>query len=127
MRQTRKMRLEKPTSRIAPRRCGCPQAAAAKTQRVTKNAPPIAAILPIGPPYLTFVRKAKLCDESPLGSLGRGTPHSTSSFAYSIFNFFHIASTFAFTSGAILSIGGHARVNPSAAHFRVASIPIFDP
>ena len=31
------------------------------------------------------------------------------------------------TDGSIFSICGHGRVNPSAAHLRVASIPIFDP
>lgn len=46
---------------------------------------------------------------------------------HSIPSFFHIASTFATTDGSIFSICGHARVNPSAAHFLVASIPIFDP
>lgn len=39
----------------------------------------------------------------------------------------HIASTFAFVALSISIIAGHGRSNPSAFHFRVASIPIFDP
>ena len=46
---------------------------------------------------------------------------------YSIPSFFHIASTLAFTFASIASIGGHGRVNPSAGHFLVASIPILLP
>ncbi len=46
---------------------------------------------------------------------------------YSIPSFFQIASTFVFTPLSIVSIGGHSRVNPSAAHFLVASIPILLP
>ena len=41
--------------------------------------------------------------------------------------FFHNSSTRCFTSADIVINGGHGRVNPSPAHFRVASIPIFEP
>src|SRR6185437_173360 len=39
----------------------------------------------------------------------------------------HIASTRRFVSSSITTRPGHARVNPSSGHFRVASSPIFDP
>ena len=38
-----------------------------------------------------------------------------------------ISSTLDFTSSGIVSICGQGRMKPSAAHFLVASIPIFDP
>ena len=41
--------------------------------------------------------------------------------------FFHNSSTLLFTSPDISITPGHGRVNPSPGHFRVASIPIFDP
>jgi hypothetical protein len=40
---------------------------------------------------------------------------------------FHIPSTRAFVFSSIKISSGHGRVNPSVSHFRVASIPIFDP
>src|SRR6266446_4640217 len=40
---------------------------------------------------------------------------------------FQIASIFAFVSSSMRISSGHGRANPSDAHFRVASIPIFDP
>jgi hypothetical protein len=40
---------------------------------------------------------------------------------------FHSSSTRRFTSGAISMTSGHGRTKPSSGHFRVASIPIFDP
>src|SRR6266550_2137800 len=39
----------------------------------------------------------------------------------------HIASTRSFVAGSISITLGQLRVNPSSGHFRVASIPIFDP
>ena len=42
-------------------------------------------------------------------------------------NFPHNASTRAFVAPSISIIAGHGLSNPSAFHFRVASIPIFDP
>ncbi len=42
-------------------------------------------------------------------------------------SFAQIASTLAFVAPSISIIAGHGRSNPSAFHFRVASIPIFDP
>ena len=39
----------------------------------------------------------------------------------------HIASTLAFVSASISIIAGHGLSNPSAFHFRVASMPIFEP
>jgi hypothetical protein len=40
---------------------------------------------------------------------------------------FQIASTLAFVFSSTSISSGHGRANPSLAHFRVASIPIFDP
>ena len=40
---------------------------------------------------------------------------------------FQIAATRAFVPSSITISSGQGRVNPSVAHFRVASIPIFDP
>src|SRR5882724_5647805 len=42
-------------------------------------------------------------------------------------NPFHIPATRAFVSSSIKISSGHGRANPSLAHFRVASTPIFDP
>src|SRR2546430_12347875 len=38
-----------------------------------------------------------------------------------------MASTFCFVAWSITILFGHSRVNPSSFHFRVASIPIFEP
>ena len=42
-------------------------------------------------------------------------------------NFSQTESTRFFVSPSISIIAGHGLLNPSAFHFRVASIPIFDP
>ena len=39
----------------------------------------------------------------------------------------HIASTLAFVAVSMRRLSGHGRVNPSAAHLRVASMPILLP
>jgi hypothetical protein len=42
-------------------------------------------------------------------------------------NVFHSAATRALVVSSIKISSGHGRVNPSVAHFRVASMPIFEP
>jgi hypothetical protein len=61
------------------------------------------------------------------GSRG-STPHREGTFPwYQSPARFHNSSTRRFTSGAISMTPGQGLVNPSPGHFRVASIPIFDP
>ncbi len=74
------------------------------------------------------LRQKTECIAQPWVGLVR-LPHkaNTTRIAYSIFNFPHIPSTLRFTSAGITSIGGHCRVKPSAAHLRVASMPILLP
>ena len=57
------------------------------------------------------------------------TPHACVNFSYDLSSAseFQSASTRFFVSSSINISSGHGRVNPSDAHFRVASIPIFDP
>src|SRR5579884_3923338 len=45
----------------------------------------------------------------------------------SFFSCSHFASTISFVARSDPTSSGHGRVNPSVGHFRVASIPIFDP
>jgi len=56
-------------------------------------------------------------------------PHVCVKFSYDLSSEsdFHNASTRFLVSSSINISSGHGRVNPSDAHLRVASIPIFDP
>ncbi len=53
-----------------------------------------------------------------------GSPNASSYFRPA---FFHSRSTRCFTSGDISITPGQGRVKPSPVHFRVASMPIFEP
>ena len=68
-----------------------------------------------------------LCELCALNSAYSAFSPLFSESAFQIPKLFQIASTRAFVFSSTSISSGHGRANPSLAHLRVASIPIFDP
>src|SRR5260370_40681137 len=94
-----------------------------------KSASPQVQVLLVSPACKSVCFLSQHVVRSTRAAHAAPSPHASFYFTHTLSSAsdFHSASTRFFVSSSIKISSGHGLVNPSDAHLRVASIPIFDP